>query len=300
MTVLEALQWGSEKLKAGALPEDAPMIDAEVLLAAVMDVPKSWLFTHFSQDLKPRDEETYHKFIDRRIAREPVAYIMGKKEFYGRSFKVTKDTLIPRPATETLVAAAIESSKKHTAEETVFADIGTGSGAIALSLAAETGIPVIATDASRGALEIARENARLLGYGSLFDAREGDLIEPLLTIFRALKKQDTAPVRHLVLCANLPYLTQAQVEETAADVRTHEPRGALIGGGDDGLDLYRHLLQSLRAAREILPEHVTILFEIDPSQREAIRSLIRAGFPLAMPRILEDMQGLDRVVVAAV
>lgn len=300
MNVLGALHWGSETLKAAALSTDAPMLDAEVLLSAAVGMPKSWMFSHLAHDMAPHEEERYKEFVKRRAAHEPVAYILGKKEFFGRTFTITSDTLIPRPDTEILVEAAITASTDDSKDTTLFADIGTGSGAIGVTLAAETGIPVVATDIHEAAATIARENAKALDCETLVDVRVGHLIDPLLDIFRALKRRESAPVEHVIICANLPYLTSRQVEEGQEDVREFEPHSALIGGGDDGLDLYRDLVRSLRSARELLPKHVTLLCEIDPAQRDGIRTLVRAAFPHAHPRILEDLGGLDRVMITDV
>jgi len=213
----------------------------------------------------------------------------GSKDFYGRKYKVTPSTLIPRPATETLVDAAKEAAKGS--DGVVFADIGTGSGAIAITLAAETKLPVVATDISPDALAVAKENAATLGVTIEF--RQGNVLEPIIEHFRA----GVGDVKHLVICANLPYLTKHQIECAEPDVKDFEPHSALEAGAD-GLDCYFELFRQLKQNRSVLPERVTVLIEIDPSQRQSAVNLILHDFPAAKPVVLQDLSGLDRIVIA--
>ncbi len=303
MTVMEALQWANEKLKKHAdVVEhggrvDSPMLDAEVLLSSAVGEPKSWLFTHFADSIRPHQEERFRSYIERRARHEPVAYMIGSKEFYKRKFYVNRFVLIPRPSTETLVAAALAIAKESDPETTVFADIGTGSGAIAVTLSAESGLPVIATDTNKRALAVAKKNAAEHGVEERIDFRAGDLLEPLARIFETLKAQQVrSPIRHLIICANLPYLTEHQWAAAQAEVRDYEPKLALVSGAD-GLDAYWNFFRQFLRGRRLLPQRVSALIEIDPSQRERIITLIRHDFPHAEPDILKDLDGFDRVVV---
>lgn len=268
------------------------MLDAEVLLAATLDVNKAWLFTHLDRELKAHEDDAFRAFVRRRSTGEPVAYVIGYREFYKRRFAVNRFVLIPRPATEILVDAALSSL-----HDSIFCDVGTGSGAIAVTLAAESGLPVIATDMSKEALAVARSNAVAHGVDELVDFRHGNLAEPVTKIFASLGAQ--SPYRHLVVCANLPYLTQTQVDTAQREVRDFEPREALVAG-HDGLDDYWNLVRLLKKSRAILPERVTILLEIDPSQSARIADLIRHDFPYAEPTITKDLEGFDRVVTAEI
>lgn len=302
MMVMEALKWANETLKAGTDGSglDSPMLDAEILLAATLDVNKAWLFTHLDRELKAHENDAFRAAVKRRALGEPIAYVIGYREFFNRRFAVNRHVLIPRPATETLVEAAL-ASLHHSAtpplHDSIFADIGTGSGAIAVTLAAESGLHVLATDMSKGALAVARSNAVAHKVDELVDFRHGNLAEPVIKIFASLG--DQSPYHHLVVCANLPYLTQTQVDAAQREVRDFEPHEALIAG-QDGLDDYWNLIRLLKKNRGVLPERVTILLEIDPSQNARIVELIRHDFPHAEPTIAKDLEGFDRVVTAEI
>lgn len=296
MLVMEALQWANDKLKGIA---DSSMLDGELLLAAALSVSKSWLFTHLDHEMKAHEEARFQEFVKRRSEHEPVAYIVGWKEFYKRRFTVNRFTLIPRPATETLVehaiAAAATNHSPQPTHDVLFADIGTGSGAIAITLAAETKLPVIAVDMSKQALAVASQNAEQLGVTDLVDFKHGNLIEPVIRIFKAVGVTHEAPYHHLVLCANLPYLSEHQMETAQLDVRDFEPHEALVAGRD-GLDAYFELFKLLKRHRSALPERVTVLIEIDPSQRQSAPDLIAHDFPHARPTVAKDLDGFDRIV----
>lgn len=188
-----------------------------------------------------------------------------------------------------------EVSRDKDMGDVLFADIGTGSGAIAISLAAESGFPAVATDVSREALAVAKSNAEALGVSDKVDFRLGNLLEPVTAIFKKLG--DASPVTHLVICANLPYLTAEQVACTDADVKDFEPHSALVAG-EDGLSCYWQLFRQLKQNRGLFPARVTALIEIDPSQRDKAVALITHDFPAAKPEVLKDLAGLDRVIFA--
>ncbi len=304
MTIMESLQWANRKLKKhrDVEPEtgaklDAPMLDAQVLLASALGVQKGWLFMHFNDPLRDHELERFEAMVERRARHEPIAYITGTREFYKRDFQVNPFTLIPRPDTEALVSEALRLAKADDADHTLFADVGTGSGAIAITLAAESKIPVVATDLNRRALTVAQQNAAALGVADLVDFRHGDLLEPLVKIFEKLKTEGDSPIAHLILCANLPYLTTRQWETAQPEVRDFEPKEALEAG-TDGLDAYWRLLRELLRHRALFPTRLTILLEIDPAQRDRIQTMIQHDFPSAEPRILPDLSGLARVAVA--
>jgi release factor glutamine methyltransferase len=307
MTILQALTWGTEQLKVHTDTDaetktrlDSPNLDAQVLLASCLEMPKVWIFSHFDAEVSPPREERFRSLIARRLRHEPVAYLVGSKEFCGRKFFVNPSVLIPRPATETLVEAAISEAKTSSPDRVLFADIGTGSGAIAVSLAAKTGLPVMAVDISPSALQIAQKNAETHQVTDRVDFREGSLIEPLVRMFEKIKTGGRrSPIHHLVICANLPYLTEHQWETIQPEIREYEPKLALVSG-PDGLDAYWEFSRNLCRNRRTLPHRVTVLCEIDPSQTERMRSLICHDFPQASPHILKDLDGFDRVVITEI
>jgi len=273
--VREALRWGEQALAPSAL--DTPRLDAEILLAYALGITRAQLHVHSQSQLSSTELAHYHRLIERRARSEPVAYIVGQKEFYGLDLFVDNRVLIPRPETELLVEKAIEISQRRA----VVADIGTGSGAIAVSLAVH--LPqalVYATDASSGALEVAARNCRRHRVEDRVHLLQGHLLEPL-----------PEPVDLIV--ANLPYVSQAELAQLPPEINCYEPREAL-NGGLDGLDHIRRLLA--QAGEHIRPGGV-VLLEIGATQGEAAIALARRHLPAAKVEIVKDYAGLDRVVM---
>ncbi len=305
---MEALQWANDVLKRQTDITnrlESPMLDAEVLLSAALEVNKTWLFTHLDYELTAHQSERYRESVNRRATHEPVAYIVGTREFYKRDFAVNRFVLIPRPATEVLVEHALQISSSIISpissdskiSSVLFADIGTGSGAIAITLASESKLPVIATDISKQALVVAKTNAQKHHVEELVDFQYGNLADPVIKIFKSIGAQK--PFQHLILCANLPYLSDKQVDTGQHDVRDFEPREALVAG-HDGLDAYWNLFRQLKQNRFVLPDRVTTLIEIDPSQNLSIQNLIRHAFPHSTPQITNDLECLPRVVITEI
>jgi len=300
MTIIDALKWANNKLKKAGV--ESPMLDAEILLAKTLGVRKSWLFSHFNDPLKIHQEEKFHIYIERRSAREPIAYILGEKDFYSRTFSVNPFVLIPRPATETLVEKALDLIKESNPERTLIVDVGTGSGAIAVTLAAETQQHIIAIDIDQQALAVAKQNTDTHEVADQIEFQHGNLIEPVIRLFKTLRKtkeQDVSsiyPFETMVLCANLPYLKEKDPEDLQSEVQ-YEPRHALFSGSD-GLDAYWEMFKQLKAHRRILPRTTHVLIEIDPDQKHRALQLIAHHFPTAEPNILKDLQGNDRILSA--
>ncbi len=302
MTIMEALQWANNKLKKAEL--DSPMLDAEILLASVLNVPKSWLFGHFTEELKSHHEEKFLVLLDRRMKHEPVAYLTGKKNFYGREFAVSPAVLIPRPATETMIEHVLHQFETCDRDLVMFADIGTGSGAIAVTLASETQSPVLAIDIEAAALAMAKENAKRHEATEHIDFQHGSYLEPVVKLFETIHASGNPnvssvyPFRDLIICANLPYLTTNQMDTLEADVR-FEPVRALVAGAD-GLDAYWELFRQLKTHRELLPRKITVYIEIDPDQVNRSLTLIQHNFPEAVLRIEKDLQENDRIIIAEI
>lgn len=272
------------------------MLEAELLLAHALHVQKSWIFSHFNQVLQIHEFNTFLGFVKRRLAYEPISYITGIKAFYKRNFSILPFVLIPRSATETLVQEAINFAKLLSPETTLFADIGTGSGAIAISLACETGIPVFASDLCPQALALAKQNALLHQVDPLIEFQKGNLLEPLLSFFTTLEKKNLSLFSSLILCANLPYLRQKQWEETSPTIRCYEPKKALEAK-QDGLEYYWQMLYFLKQYREKFPDHLIILFEIDPSQTQSLTWIVKHTFPNISVQIKKDLEGFERIFI---
>lgn len=271
---------GSEALRA-ALPvlraagvEDAPR-DARLLLAHAMGLPADRLVLHLPDALSPAQQAAFDAAIAARAARQPVAQILGERWFYGRAFKVTRDTLDPRPDTETLVAAALERPFLNVL------DLGTGTGCILISCLA--GMPMargLGVDLSEAALEVARENARRHGV----DRRAS---------FRASDWLSAVPGRFDLILSNPPYIAADEMAGLAPEVRDWEPHLALTPGGD-GLDAYRAIA---RGAPARLMAGGRLMVEIGPTQGAQVAGLFAAQ-GLEDVRILPDIDGRDRVVAA--
>lgn len=256
-----------------------PRLDAEWLLCHLLDVPQSYLIAH-STDLLPDDQRAqYDALVTRRASGEPLAYILGEVGFYGRTFTVSPAVLIPRPETEHLIETALTALKHW--PQPIIADIGTGSGAIAVTLAAECPqATVYATDISPDALVIAQQNALRHQVDVTFF--EGDLAVPLLPELSGKVN---------LLAANLPYIASDEVP--TLDVSQHEPSLAL-DGGPDGLDLVRCLLGQVP---QVCTDDATILLEIGADQGPATAEIARSILGEVSVRIEKDYAGLDRLVV---
>ncbi|OGX19122.1 MAG: hypothetical protein A2Y04_02700, partial [Omnitrophica WOR_2 bacterium GWC2_45_7] len=236
MTIMEALQWAAQQFKTcPAFVCESPLLEAETLLSEVLQKPKALLIAHMEQELTQKQWEQFETWVMRRSLYEPIAYLVGTKEFYGRSFVVHPSVLIPRPATETLIDRALVSTKNLHPDHALIIDIGTGSGAIAISMVLESGIPAIATDISNEALGIAKKNAARLEREKKIHFLEGDLLDPLLPLLKSMmekRKQQPASehLKSVLICANLPYLTQTQWEHVQQDIKNYEPQIALTAG----------------------------------------------------------------------
>ena len=277
-------------LAAGVADDEVEAeIEAEILLRhaidPAVDVSKAYLYSRFEDAIAKDVAERYEALLVRRLAREPTAYITGRREFCGLEFRVTPDVLIPRPETEQLVETAIRRAQGAPWRPRLrIADIGTGSGAIAVALAKD--LPqaeVYATDVSRAALGVAMENARRLGVERRIAFRAGYLLTPL---------HDYVDF----IAANLPYVTTGDWRRLSPELREHEPRLALDGGAD-GLDLVRELL---RQAPRYLRRGGHALLEIGEGQDEAVAAFISREMPRGTTwSVQADFAGISRVLTVS-
>ena len=261
-------------------------LDARVLLAHCLGADTVALYRESERQLSSREIGAFFKLVRRRGKNEPVAYLTGRKEFMGLVFEVNRDVLIPRPETELMVEKALHLYSRYWPDESVIlADVGTGCGNIAVSLA--KGRPfskIYAVDISPCALEIAERNAGVHGFGEKIVFARGDLLAPLDGLGLEGKIS--------LITANLPYIKSAEINSLMPDVSLYEPREAL-DGGPDGLDLYRRLIpQSLC----YLTKPGFLLLEIGPEQEKEIASFL--GISGLKYECLCDLAGRDRLVVA--
>lgn len=280
-TIGRILKWTEQYFKDKGI--ELPRLDAEVLLAHVLEKQRIYLYVHFDEPLQPGELAAYREMIKKRVMRVPVAQILGEKEFMGLTFKVTADTLVPRPDTEILVQAAVDRLKAMAGEEPLrFADIGTGSGAICLSVLHYLSDTVADTvDISPAARAVAEENAASLGLADRVTFHTGDLLQPLSGISFA------------AILSNPPYIPEADIAKLAPEVRLKEPHTAL-SGGQDGLDFYRRLAEEAPAM--LVPGGFTA-FEVGIHQAGVVADLLKANPLIDRTEILPDYAGIDRVVV---
>jgi len=252
-------------------------LDSELLCAQALGLRRLDIYLQFDRPLDEGELTAIRELVRRRGKGEPVAYITGTREFYGRAFTVNSDVLVPRPETETLVERALAVLRARDGAAVRVADLGTGSGCIAITLAAEvSGVEMVATDASGAALTVARANAQRLGVA---------------VAFVECSWADALDGRFDLIVSNPPYITTAELDAVDRDVRDFEPRAALLGG-DDGMDAYRALLASVR-------EHVTaarVLLEVDPRRAATVAALFADGVPGATTALIDDLTGRARVV----
>ena len=245
---------------------DTPRLDAELLMAHVLGTDRSGLVVRGDAPLGASAKRAFAALVDRRAAREPVAYILGRKGFRHIDLSVDPRVLIPRPDTETLVEAAAGAAGPGASVH----DVGTGSGAVALALAHERpDLRVSASDASPEAVAVARANAAALGVDVAIEVAEG-----------------LPPGTYDLVVANLPYVRAGEWEGLEPEIRDHEPRMALVGGAD-GLDAIRALIETAPGGTRVALEHA-------PAQAAAVRALLGPG-----ARTLPDLAGRDRVTIGA-
>jgi release factor glutamine methyltransferase len=273
-TVLEVLKKADEYLAQNGCP--AARLDAQVLLAHVLKTERVQLYVDYARPLGEEELSAYRQLVSRRAKHEPVAYLVGEKEFWSLCFKVDPRVLIPRPDTETLLEAVAELEAPR-----VFADVGTGSGCLLCALAGMfPGAHGVGVDSDEQALLVARENIDRLGLSDRVELRRGNLLEPL----------SGEPVD--LVCANPPYIPTGDLESLPADIRLYEPVSAL-DGGPDGLESIRTLLGQLPA----LPGCRSLVLEVGAGQAPAVADLCaQAGFTRVCAR--KDLAGIERVIVA--
>ncbi len=281
-TSVKALrQHATDRLTAADV-DDTPRLTVEVILAHALNISRTQLLARLDESLNPEQLNRFQCDLDRVINGEPLAYVVGHREFYDLDLYTDRRALIPRPETECLIEHALQRLSDHPSPS--IADIGTGCGAIAITLAKH--LPrakLIATDLSADAIDLAGLNARRYGVERRVEFRVGDLLEPI-----------DRPVD--VLAANLPYIDDKDWPFLAKTIRGFEPKMAFLGG-PDGLDLVRRLLHD---APRVLHSGSCVLLEIGAYQGDSVTAIAQQAFPNAHVSIRPDYAGLDRLAVIEV
>lgn len=289
-TVRDLLSLAAKRLRPKkircASDGDEGWLDAEVLMAHTLKKDRSWIIAHSNDNLSPYLESCFLKLVSRREKREPIAYIIGTKDFYGRSFLVNKHVLIPRPETELL----IDELKKRLDSKNRFLlwDLGTGSGAIAITVAKEfPRSQIIASDISSQAIAVAKKNASRCRASKRIAFIRGDLLCPAV-----IKAVSTSKLP-LIIAANLPYLPDSDRKKLETDIVAFEPEQALFSG-KDGLDAIRWLFHQINDELNAFPK--LLLCEFDSPQSKTIQKLAKKIFPTLHRRTIKDLAGRERLL----
>ena len=282
--ILRLIEWTAGYLKGKG--SESPRLDAEVLLASVRECSRIELYTAFDEHADAATRAKYKALVQRRAAGEPVAYLVGHKEFYSRDFMVTSAVLIPRPETEFVVIAALDFVASQSFNDPLrVADIGTGSGVLAITLAKE--MPdwhVVATDISPDAIEIARENVSRHEVGNQIEFRAG-----------AFFGSDAEGSLFDLVVSNPPYVTSEEYNDLPATVREYEPRIALVGG-DEGTEVIEQLLEKSVSRVRV---GGAVVIEISPMIEGRLTAVIENSEAWQLHQVYKDHSGHSRVMIAA-
>lgn len=278
MNVQQALTNGTQLLRDFKVP--SAELDAEILLAHAVSKNRTKLYSDSDLPLTESQRKVFNDLLARRASREPVAYLVGEREFYGLPFYISRQVLIPRPETERLVEIALKRLEEMGTARPRLADIGTGSGAIAIAIASnDKKVKVTALDLSPEALKLARRNAKRHKVFQSISFKRSDLLSEAGGPFD-------------LIVANLPYLTNRQITDLPNDIKEYEPRLALAGG-PDGLHIYERLLGQLQNATH---EASIVLCEIGPNLKTGFEQLVKCLLPQeTRVRFYDDLAGRTRV-----
>jgi release factor glutamine methyltransferase len=283
-TIGRLLNWTSDYFKTHGA--QTPRLDAELLLAHARSCDRIDLYTAFGEEAGEETRAAFRELVRRRAAGTPVAYLLGRREFYSLSFRVTPDVLIPRPETEFVVIELLDRAGEYPGNNKPLqiADVGTGSGILAVCAAKHlAGCEVMAVDISGKALEVARRNAAEHAVAERIDFVEGDLLDGL-----------DGSQRFNFIVSNPPYVSETELQQLAGDVRDHEPHTALVAG-PHGTEVIRRLIPQ---AAQRLVAGGWLIMEISPMIEETVLELLADDGRFAQPRTIKDLAQLPRVISA--
>jgi release factor glutamine methyltransferase len=284
--IRDAWREAMHRLEAAGVPSHA--LSTELLLMHVLRRDRAWLYAHAGEPMDPAAADEYFRLIDSRAAGVPTQYLIGHQEFWGLEFAVTPEVLIPRPETEHVVEVALDRLGDRKNYALRIADVGTGSGCIAVALAhALPHAEIFATDISSGALEVARRNAARHGVAERVHFMEGDRLQPI--------RSHLAPPPFLdMVISNPPYIGRDEQDQLPREVREHEPHTALFAG-PTGLEFYGHLIEE---TEEVLGENGIIVLELGYNSLEHVQSIFGASVGWSDVAVQNDLAGIARVISA--
>ena len=302
-TIRDILNWAAEYLKSRNIPSDR--LDSEVLLSFILKKDRTYLYTNSEKPILPEEHKKFKELIERRGRREPLSYITGEKEFWSLKFKVSRDTLIPRPETEILVQAVLDIIKSPSPPPLPIGerikvrgikilDIGTGSGNVAVSIAKESPEShVFTVDKSNSALSVAKENAIIHNVAGRITFLKGDLCIPFNPPSPPFVKGGKEGLFDIIV-SNPPYIPTGDIEGLMPEVRDWEPRWAL-DGGKDGLEIVRKIIKD---APLFLKSKGFLAMEIGFGQSEEVSRIISETDKFHNIKTIKDLSGIERVVTA--
>jgi len=283
-TIQKLLNWVTEYFTEKAL--ESPRLSAELLLSSVLEMKRIELYTNFDRPVAKPQLDRLHELVKRAAQHEPLAYLVGRCEFYSLELDITRDCLIPRPETELLVERAIEFLRTRTGSQ-LLCDLCTGSGCIAVAIARNfPDAQIIATDISDAALAVAARNVEKHRLTDRVKLLCGDLFDPIVP------HPDTAKF-DLIVC-NPPYVSTAEFETLDKNIREHEPKLALLAG-IDGLDVYQRILERVD---DFLKDNAALILEIGCARGRAVKQLLEKTGIFTEIKIEKDHQNNDRIATA--
>jgi release factor glutamine methyltransferase len=283
-TINKLLNWVTQYLKGKGI--DSPRLSAELLLSSVLGLKRIELYTHYGTPVAREDLDKLHSLVKRAGLSEPIAYLVGKTEFYSIEMDVTGDCLIPRPETELLVQRAIEFLRTREGSQLV-CDLCTGCGCIAIAIAKNfPSARIIATDISNEALATAAKNVQKYKLNERIELLAGDLFDPVIPHLDADKFD-------LIVC-NPPYISAPEYEKLEKNVKDYEPKLALLAG-QDGLDIYKRIIEK---AGSFLKPDSALMLEIGYAQGQAVHDLLIETGEFIQIKIDKDFHNNDRIVTA--
>lgn len=283
-TIQKLLSWITDHLAEHNV--DSPRLSAELLLCHVLQLQRIELYTHFNRIAQQTELDRLHELVKRCGDREPVAYLVGRTEFYSLPIKVSKDCLIPRPETELLAERAIEFLRNRSGPQYV-CDLCTGSACVAIAIAKNhPQVKIIATDICDSALSVAAENVTMHQLDDRMRLLCGDLFNPII--------EGLDETRFDLIVCNPPYVSSAEYEQLGSNVKNFEPKEALFAG-QDGLDVYRRIADSVG---EHLKDDGALILEIGYAQGKVVKELLEDTRIFSEIKIEKDFNNNDRVVTA--
>jgi release factor glutamine methyltransferase len=283
-TIQKLLNWVTQYLTGKGI--ESPRLSAELLLSEILGLKRIELYTHHDSPVAQKELDKLHELVKRAAHNEPIAYLVGKTEFYSMELQVTQDCLIPRPETELLVQRAVEFLRGRSDLQLV-CDLCTGCGCIATAIAKNfPGARIIATDISDAALAVAASNVEKYQLQDRITLLSGDLFEPVIPQLESGKFD--------LIVSNPPYVSSVEYEKLEKNVKDYEPRLALFAG-IDGLDIYRRILEKVD---EFLKPDSALMMEIGYAQGPAIKDLLEQTGIFSDIKIEKDFSNNDRIVIA--